>query len=128
MTHIYSWSMRQFGKRLRELRQGKGLSQTDLARLARIHPMQVGKYERGEIHPGLETLAALSRALDTSLDWLIIGDEEQPARNAKTFRFPLLEEKLRALDGEIEKRDLPAVLSFLDAYIAKNRLKRIMPA
>lgn len=127
MTHLYSWSMKQFGKRLRELRQGKNLSQTDLARLARIHPMQVGKYERGEIHPGLETLAALSRALDTSLDWLITGDEEPPT-NGKTFRFPLLEEKLRELDGEIEKRDLPAVLSFLDAYIAKKRLKRIMPA
>lgn len=123
----YSWAMKQFGRRLRTLRQEKNLSQVDLARLAKIHPMQVGKYERGEGYPAVEALVALSRALSITIDFLLTGENEPP-KNDETFRFPALGEKVRELDREIDKRDLTAILPLLDAYVAKKRLKRIMAA
>jgi len=124
-ARLYSWAMKQFGRRLREFRKSKGLSQADLARLAKIHPMQVGKYERGEGYPALETLVAIAKALHVSLDALLTGEEE-PSKAADAFRFPMLEEKVRELDQELDKKDLQAVLSFLDAYIAKRRLRKLV--
>jgi transcriptional regulator with XRE-family HTH domain len=117
--------MKQLGKRLRELRQQRGLSQQDLARIAKLHFMQVGKYERGEVLPAAESLLALARALSVTADYLLTGQNE-PERNTDTFRFPLLYEKVRQLDQELEKPDLNAILEFLDAFLAKKRLKRLI--
>ena len=127
MTHPYSWSMTKFGRRLRGLRQEKGLSQADLARLAGIHPMQVGKYERGEGYPAVESLVALARALTVSIDFLLTGENE-PTPSDDVFQFPMLLEKVRELDREIDKGDLSAILPLLDAYIAKKRLSKILTA
>lgn len=127
MNGTYTWLMKQFGRRLRKLRTDKGLSQADLARLAKTHPMQVGKYERGESFPAVETLVALSRALEVSVDYLLTGDEE-PHRNESAFNFPLLLEKLRELDRELDKREIATILDFLDAFLAKKRIKKMMSA
>ena len=40
-----------FGERLKQSRIDKGLSQTDLARLAGIHYTQIGRYEKKELNP-----------------------------------------------------------------------------
>lgn len=126
MNPSYTWTMKQFGRRLRTLRNEKGLSQADLARMAKTHPMQVGKYERGEGFPAVETLAALSRALEVSIDYLLTGEEHDSERNEDAFHFPLLLEKVRELDREIDRRDVATVLDFLDAYLAKKRIKKMM--
>lgn len=127
MNGTYTWLMKQFGRRLRKLRTDKGLSQADLARLAKTHPMQVGKYERGESFPAVETLVALSRALEVSVDYLLTGDEE-PRRDESAFNFPLLLEKLRELDRELDKKEIATILDFLDAFLAKKRIKKMMSA
>lgn len=125
MFRPYTWSMKQFGRRLRKLRQERGLSQADLAKLAKIHPMQVGKYERGEGYPAVESLMGLARACGVSIDFLLTGQDE-PLRDDRAFRFPLLLEKTRELDHELEKGDVAAVLEFLDAYLAKKKIKKMM--
>lgn len=127
MNETYTWPMKQFGRRLRKLRQDRGLSQAALARLAKIHVMQVGKYERGEGYPAVESLVGLSRALGTSIDFLVSGEEE-PARDEKAFRFPLLLEKVRELDHELERPDVGSIVEFLDAFLAKKRIKKMMSA
>lgn len=125
MFPTYTWSMKQFGRRLRKLRQEKGLSQADLARLAKIHPMQVGKYERGEGFPAVESLLGLSRAFGVTIDFLLTGQDE-PQRTEGAFRFPLLLEKVRQLDEELERGDVQAIVEFLDAYLAKKKIKKMM--
>ena len=89
--------------------------------------MQVGKYERGEGYPAVESLVGLSRALGTSIDFLVSGEEE-PQRDEKAFRFPLLLEKVRELDHELERPDVGSIVEFLDAFLAKKRIKKMMSA
>jgi transcriptional regulator with XRE-family HTH domain len=57
----------EFGDRIRELRQQKGLSQEELAFRAGIHRTYIGGIERGERNPGLKNIERLSRALGISL-------------------------------------------------------------
>ena len=52
-----------FGKRLRELRVKRELSQEKLAEIAELHRNYVGLMERGESNVSLLTLVSLARAL-----------------------------------------------------------------
>jgi transcriptional regulator with XRE-family HTH domain len=52
-----------FGKRLRELRLKRKVSQEKLAEMAQLHRNYVGLMERGESNVSLLTLVALARAL-----------------------------------------------------------------
>lgn len=53
-----------FGRRLREVRQERGMSQDALADAADIHTTAIGRYERGLREPGLSKILQLARALD----------------------------------------------------------------
>ncbi len=55
--------IKAFGRRLRDLRISKRLSQEQLANQADIPLSQVGRIERGETNPTLSTINALALAL-----------------------------------------------------------------
>lgn len=61
-----------FAKRIRELRNKKGFSQEQLARLANVSYNTIVKIESGESrHPTIQTMAGIAKALQISLDELI---------------------------------------------------------
>lgn len=59
-----------FGKRLKELRVSKDLTQVQLAEKAGIAYSQIGRIERGEQNPTLSTMFVLAKALDSDLNEL----------------------------------------------------------
>lgn len=59
--------IKAFGKRLREIRIKKGMSQEALANTAEIPINQVGRIERGEINTTLVTIKALADSLGINL-------------------------------------------------------------
>ena len=54
---------KRFGKRVRELRLAKELTQEALAERAGLHPTYIGGIERGERNVGFDNLLKLARAL-----------------------------------------------------------------
>jgi len=63
---------KQFGERVREIRQAKGLSQEDLAFKSRVHRTYLGGIERGERNPSLKNIAAIAKALGVTLSELFL--------------------------------------------------------
>ena len=59
--------IKAFGKRVRELRISKGLSQEKLANAAEIPLSQIGRIERGETNPTLSSIHVLSAALGVNI-------------------------------------------------------------
>lgn len=63
-------------KKIRELRNKKGLSQEKLARLANVSYHTIVKIESGESkNPTFLTMAGIAKALDISLDNLVERNE-----------------------------------------------------
>lgn len=78
MVDINGAFKNEFGYRLKELRSKKGLSQKGLSdklseRGISIAERTISRYENGEALPGLENLIVLAEALDTSLDYFVLG-------------------------------------------------------
>ncbi len=59
------------GKRLKELRLKKKLTQTQLAEKADVEPAYISHIERNEAMVSLPTLVKLVNALDTTLDYVV---------------------------------------------------------
>ena len=82
----------QVGARLKQLRQGRRLTQEQLAERAGLSYKFVGEVERGKGNPTLTTLAALSEALGVGLIDLLGLESEKPkltARQASQVRDAL---------------------------------------
>ena len=57
--------------RLKELRQKRGLLQSDIAKIIEKSDRAVGQYERGERDPSSETWIKLANFFNVSLDYLL---------------------------------------------------------
>lgn len=58
------------GKTITDLRKQKNWSQSDLANKTDISQVMVGKYERGDALPSIETAKKIADAFEVSLDYL----------------------------------------------------------
>ena len=60
----------KFGKRIRELRQRKGMTQQGLAERCGFHRNRIGRIERGQIDVALGTILTLAETLELSVSSL----------------------------------------------------------
>ncbi len=60
-----------FGQRIQEIRQEKGFTQTQFAELLSTTQSTVGKYEREELQPSVETIVKICKLFEVSADYLL---------------------------------------------------------
>jgi transcriptional regulator with XRE-family HTH domain len=65
-----------FGRRVRELRQARGISQEKLADRSGLHRTYLGGIERGERNVSLLNLQKVARALEVSLSTLMAPSDK----------------------------------------------------
>lgn len=58
---------KEFGKKVRSLRQEKGFSQEDFAFECGLHRTYVGAVERGERNVSIDNIAKIAQALDVKI-------------------------------------------------------------
>lgn len=64
---------REIAARIREVREGQGVTQAALARYLSVTNACISNWENGKTVPRSETLPALAAALSTSVDYLLSG-------------------------------------------------------
>lgn len=64
---------RQFGKKIRTLRQNKRLTSGQLAKDCRVTALKISKIEDGRVNVALSTMIHLSKRLATTMDRLFEG-------------------------------------------------------
>lgn len=78
-----------FGRRVRELRHIRGLSQEQLAERCGLHRTYIGGIERGERNPALLNINAIALALKISLQDLFSYTDTHPAEPGAEEPRPL---------------------------------------
>lgn len=113
-----------FGDRLRQLREERGLLQTELARLAGLQAVDISRYERYAVLPTIDNFARLVRALEVPAELLLF--EKPPAGIARPEPRNLrLWSRLLELE-QLDEKDQQMVLHFLDSVIFKNRIQGVV--
>ncbi|MCI9561204.1 MAG: helix-turn-helix transcriptional regulator [Clostridia bacterium] len=60
-----------YGQRIKEIRQEKGLTQSQLAEMLSTTQSTVGKYEREEIQLTVDTIIKICKVFEVSADYLL---------------------------------------------------------
>ena len=69
------------GQRIRELRRAKGITARELSEfMGFTEPQAVYKWQRGDSLPTVDNLFALSRILGTTMEDILIGNDEMSSR------------------------------------------------
>ena len=108
--------MAKIGDRIAHLRKIKGFSQTELAKLALASREAIGKYERNEAMPSVETAKNIADILEVTLDFLV--DEKASASFDK--------ETVKRINGiqELNEQDKKSIFSVIDAFIRDTKAKQ----
>lgn len=69
-----------FGRRVRELRTQRGLSQEQLAELTSFHRTYIGMVERGERNLSLSNIASFAKVFELSISELMNFETERGGR------------------------------------------------
>ena len=111
--------MQSFGKKLRECRETKNLSQSALAKLLNTNHSIIGKYERDEVKPTIDVVKNLANALDTNVGYLL-GETE----NSNILKDSSMLKRLNDI-ATFSKKEQEHILFALDAMITKIKLGSI---
>lgn len=113
--------MKNFSDRLLSARKAKNISQQELAKLAKVHFTNVGKYERGEAIPSADVFNRIAKALEVSPDFLLNGTLNDKALDTFNDEELLIQfKKVELLPNDKKK----LVKEFLDAFIFKANVQQ----
>ena len=110
------------GARIAALRHSRGMSQAELAQKLQVSPSAVGMYEQGRREPSAQTLLAIARVFDVSVDYIISGEVSAPERQSLE---QMLRERVLSADRRLENRpDRPFSREELAVLFAAMLLER----
>jgi len=111
--------MSTFGKKLRERREVKGLSQKELAKQLNTSYSVIGKYERDEMLPSIEAARKIAKLLGTTVGYLL-GETDQE----NILKDPEMLKRLNEIE-KMDNEDKGSILKVLDGFIKSVKLKNI---
>ena len=115
---INSLTMVSFGKKLRECREGKSLSQNEVAKLLNTNHSIIGKYERDEVKPTIDVVKRLAEVLDTTVGFLL-GESNQ----LNILKDSAMLDRLNDLQN-LSDKDKEYILYTLDGLIRDAKARK----
>ena len=106
-----------FGERLRKTREGKGLTQGELAQKAGLQGSAISHFESGRRSPSFDNLRRLADALSVTIDFLL--DRETEPKSAG----PVAEQLFRDF-GQMSANDQETIAQMAKMLAEKNRERR----
>ena len=112
-------SQSPFGRRLKEMRQTRGLTQIELAKIVGGTQKMITHYENRVKFPPVDMIPKLAKALKVSADELLgikpLKDGDLPKNKNLLRRFTVI--------GKLPLRDQRSIFSFINALNAKQAAK-----
>ena len=94
--------MSEIAERIAEARRVRGMSQGEVARIARLPPSAMSHYERNERKPSADNLKSLALALNVSSDYLLgLANAPHPLADSWLGLDMLTREQMRTLQNVV---------------------------
>ena len=110
--------MQSFGKKLRERREAKKISQNELAKLIEAHHSAIGKYERDEVRPSIDVVVKIADVLNTTVGYLL-GE----TNDTNVLQDPIMLKRLNDIN-QLPQRERDALLLTIDAFLRDYNAKK----
>ncbi len=111
--------MTSFGKRVKECRELKKISQNELAKLIDTHHSMIGKYERDDVKPSIDVVKKIAEVLSTTVGYLV-GE----TNDSESIKDSAMLKRINDVMSFSEKEQ-DYILYTLDSMIAATKLKKI---
>ena len=111
--------METFGKKLKNCREAKNLSQAKLAKEVGLHHSIIGRYERDEAKPTIDVVKRLAETLETTVGFLLGETEDK-----NLLKDPAMLNRLNEIE-KMNSEDKTHILHVLDGFIKSVKLKNI---
>jgi len=108
--------MTKIGDRIAYLRKSKGVSQTDLAKRIQASREAIGKYERNEAMPSVDTAKKIADEFEVTLDYLV--DETAAATFDKQTVKRIQDIEILSAD------DKKHLFALMDAFLRDAKTKQ----
>lgn len=98
------------GKRIKQLREEKGLTQEELAKIVHLSQQSIDHYEKGRAKPSLETIQLMADYFNVSLDYIAGRDKKKlldlPLAAHYESQLPIADddELLETIERMLERR------------------------
>jgi transcriptional regulator with XRE-family HTH domain len=116
---IYYTMATSFGKKLRECREAKDLSQNEFAKLIEVHHSIIGKYERDEVKPTIDVVKKIADALETTVGYLL-GE----AKNVSAIKDQAMLKRINDINN-LPETDREHILYAIDGLIKSAKIKNL---
>ena len=75
-----------FAENLRLIRKEKNISQEEIAEIIGVSRQAVSKWEQGSVYPQMEKLLLLTKYVNVSLDYLMLGEIKSIEKEDTSFK------------------------------------------
>lgn len=110
--------MSDFGRKLKECREAKKMSQSGFAKEIGVHHSIIGKYERDEVKPTIDVIVKIAKILNTTVGYLL-GEEQD--KNA--LKDPQMIKRINELYN-LPKNDQNCILYAFDGLIRDAKARQ----
>ncbi|MCY9434197.1 helix-turn-helix domain-containing protein [Bacillus haynesii] len=118
----------KLGENLKELREGKNLSQKALGKKLGLAESTIGMYEQGKRRPDYETLIKIADFFEVSIDYLIRGESKESQEKIFTEKAEKIlndpKTFMAARDGEVTDEIVQAALEIIAEQLKEGRKKK----
>lgn len=107
------------GKKLRALREERGVSQRELAQLAELSTNAISLIERDETSPSVSTLQNLATALNIKMSYFFDDHAPTPILHVKAASRPVIDSKgvrIEGLNGKLKGQEVEPFLISLKPH------------
>lgn len=113
----------EIGKRLKEIREHKRISQKELAESMDILPTQYSKVENGKVVPSIQTIVKAATALNVTTDEIIFGIQKNSVKEDEV-KDPQFQERIKTINA-LSGEDKMIALHLLDLITLKKQFKEM---
>lgn len=105
------------GRKLKELREEKGIEAQVIAKQINVAKSTYSGYESGRAFPNYNTLSELADIFNVTTDYLL-GKSNAKSLNYTQFTMNSLENKLNDLIHRLDHSDTEKVIAFIEGLLA----------